>query len=101
MAIPESVQPFVESQSVSSAAAEWVWRGIRLAPVRHLLAAGVLLVLWADIARQGLWPGLPGPLDAAASFGAYALVLVAGVALGALVYRARPVRVAAAQAAPD
>jgi siroheme synthase-like protein len=83
MAIPESVEPYIEPDS------PWVARLTRVPFAVPAFAVAVVFALWQDVARQGPWPGLRGPLDLGVAFWGYAAAGVGGLVLGAL-YRRRP-----------
>jgi siroheme synthase-like protein len=91
MAIPISVEPFVEPEAQRQDAPWWLDRltSAPLASAATVLALGLLL--WEDVSRKGPWPGLPGPLEisrlplslnVAWLLAGLAIALVAGVVLG-------------------
>jgi siroheme synthase-like protein len=85
MAIPKSVEPYVEPDS------QWVDRLTRIPFAVPAFTLAVVFALWEDVARQGPWPRLLGPLDLGGSLWGYIGAVAAGLVLGA-VYRARPKR---------
>ena len=86
MALPLSVEPFTEPESDRGSASAWVDRLLAAAPVKIAIGAVLLVVLWADVAREGPW-NLPGPFETIGAGGGYALALVLGLSLGALLKR--------------
>jgi siroheme synthase-like protein len=83
MSIPVVVEPLVEPEAERpgrDALAGWV----RSAPVLWSLAVGSMIALWADVAREGIWPGLPGPFEPGDAYGGYALIFLAGWVVGGL-----------------
>lgn len=91
MSIPAVVEPLVEpetEQPVHYAFGEWM----RSAPIVWSLAAGLVIALWADVAREGIWPGLAGPFEPDRGYGGYVLIFLAGCIAGGLnLRRARAV----------
>ena len=86
MGLPLSVQPFTEPESDRGFAPAWIDRLLAAPFVKGAIAVALLVVLWADASREGLW-NLPGPFEALGSAGSYVLALAAGVTFGALVRR--------------
>lgn len=84
MGVPLSVEPFVESPPDRGLGSEWAARLLAAPLVRAAIGVGLILVLWADAAREGLW-GLPEPFQALGGLGGYALAGAAGIVAGALV----------------
>lgn len=87
MSIPVLVEPLIEPE------AEWphrrtLSRWVRSAPVLWSLAVVAIVALWADVAREEIWPGLPGPFEPGSAYGRYALVFLAGCMAGCLKPRA-------------
>jgi siroheme synthase-like protein len=83
MSIPVVVEPLIEPE------AEWphrrtLSRWVRSAPVFWSLAVVSIVALWADVAREEIWPGLPGPFEPGSAYGGYALVFLAGCIAGCL-----------------
>lgn len=83
MSIPVVVEPLIEPE------AEWPYRRslsgwVRSAPVLWSLAVVSIVALWADVAREEIWPGLPGPFEPGSAYGGYALVFLAGCIAGCL-----------------
>lgn len=76
MEIPKSIEPFVESES------HWPALFARIPFAGVAFGLAILVVLWDDAARLGVWPGMPRLFSGGAVFWGYATVLVAGVALG-------------------
>ena len=83
MAVPVSVEPFTEPESTRGFSPAWVDRLLAAPFTRALIGAVLVLVVWADAAREGFW-GLPSPFEASEGLGGYALALAAGGAVGAL-----------------
>jgi siroheme synthase-like protein len=86
MAVPLSVEPFTEPESDRGTASAWVDRLLAAAPVKIAIGAVLVVVLWADVAREGPW-NLPGPFETIGAGGGYALALAVGLTLGALLRR--------------
>ena len=86
MAVPVSVEPFTEPESTRGFSPAWVDRLLAAPFTRALIGAVLVLVVWADAAREGFW-GLPSPFEASEGLGGYALALAAGGAVGALCRR--------------
>lgn len=83
MSIPVVVEPLIEPEAERpgrEALAGWV----RSAPVLWSLAVGSMIALWADVAREEIWPGLPGPFEPGSAYGGYALIFLAGCIVGRL-----------------
>lgn len=70
-----SIEPFVEPLSSARHHPVWTWAA---AAVLAFAAVG----LWADLDRLNLLAGLPGPFDNGVRWWAYALTLLAGLAIG-------------------
>lgn len=88
MGVPLSVEPFIESQPDRGLGAEWAARALAAPLVRGAIGVGLVLVLWADAAREGLW-GLPDPFQTLGGLAGYALAGAAGILAGALVRTGR------------
>jgi siroheme synthase-like protein len=86
MGVPISVEPFTEPESDRGFAPAWVDRLLGAPFVKPAIGAALVVVLWADAAREGLWE-LPSPFETMGAFGGYVVALAAGVSLGALVRR--------------
>jgi siroheme synthase-like protein len=99
MAIPVSVEPFVEPEADREDAPRWLEQLTSAPLVSAATVVALGLILWEDVARKGPWPGLPGPLEVATSplslnaawlLAGIACALVAGVALGRGVSKRTP-----------
>lgn len=91
MAIPISVEPFVEPEAARQAAPLWLERLTRAPLASAATVLALALLLWEDASRKGPWPGLSGPLEIsglplsltfAGALAGLAIALVAGVVLG-------------------
>ncbi len=98
MAIPISVEPFVEPEAERQDAPWWIERLTSAPLVSGATVVALGLILWEDVSRKGPWPGLPGPLEVGQvplSLSAWWLVagmgmaLAAGVVLGRNVWKDR------------
>ena len=103
MALPTSIQPFLEPEAVWHDGPPPVESGTGTLAAGILSALVLLLVMWEDVARNGPWEGVLGPLQLAGlplSLNAGWLVAggAAAVAVGA--WLARPGRTANELAAP-
>ena len=106
MALPASIQPFLEPE------AQWL---ADVPPMERvpgapwwsaLIALGLLVIMWEDVARHGPWADVPGPLELSvlpvplsSAWLALAVRWSASVA-GAWLGRRRPAAAPVATAAP-
>lgn len=89
MAIPPSVEPFVEPEADRQDAPWWLERLTGAPLAATVIALG--LILWEDVSRKGPWPRLPGPLEigawplslnAAWLVAALSMALIVGIVVG-------------------
>lgn len=77
-----SIEPFVEPLSSARDHPGWSWTAA-------VVLAFAVVGLWADLDRLNLLAGLPGPFDNNVRWWAYALTLLAGLAIGRTWSRSR------------
>lgn len=89
MAIPVSVEPFVDPEAQPTTGRTLFGRIVAIRFVKPLAAVAVMVVLWIDAARQG---ALPDPWrDGLVAYGGYLMAAAVGAAIGGLVYWRRAV----------
>ena len=102
MTLPSSIEPFLEPETAwrhGAASAEQNAGTVLASAVSALVLIGLM---WEDVARNGPWPGVPGPLELAGqpvAVGAGWLLAGAAAALGMGAWLARRPDAASAPAA--
>lgn len=85
MSRPTAIEPFLEPET------ERLSREGRSARLRSSMVAALvvasMVALWADLVREGIWPGLPGPFEPGLASGGYAAALIVGLLVGGLAAR--------------
>jgi siroheme synthase-like protein len=102
MALPASIEPFLEPEAMWHDGTPHVEHTTGRLITAIVSALILLLVMWEDVARNGPWEGVAGPLDLAGlPLSLSAGWLVAGaastLAVGAWLARPRPAAAAAAE----
>ena len=89
MAIPASVEPFVEPEFEQGHKPGSIERVFARPVVLIALCLGVVSALLADASRTGVFASIPAPLDAAQSAAGYAIALALGAGAAWLLARRR------------